>query len=438
MKQKIEVRALPTVADLRARRLELARASIRERLLAGHLDEVRVVVDSLAQEFDIVDVASASIELLLAAGAPDKDPRVLEPGAGPAGRSRCSSDARPPEGAAAPRRLRGRQPALHRSGPQRRHPACRSRGGDHRRSGHRFGRARGDRDRRSLLDRRGPHPPDGLDHHRPAQHDDPQEEGRRSPGSAPLRSSRRDGIASRGPGATVLGARNPPLNGGAPSACVLRYMLCRDGGLTMFGRLVSGRRRGKRPASSEPSVARRGWPSSERDEVGPGEREGGEAPVAPAVALAAWASRRRGSKPTSRRCASCRKTTGQAEPHCDDSARAGGAVLPPEPAAEAIAIVRDAIKAADANGVRDRLTAKLFYLAAGIESQSSRVEDALNDRFGAGLPCWTSWRVREGRDLVRLRESLGAVLTVAGRYREARAELEEAIGSPAERSLRVI
>jgi ATP-dependent RNA helicase DeaD len=52
-KQKIEVVPIPTVADLRARRLEITRASLRERLLAGDLDHTRVVVESLAAEFDI-------------------------------------------------------------------------------------------------------------------------------------------------------------------------------------------------------------------------------------------------------------------------------------------------------------------------------------------------------------------------------------------------
>jgi ATP-dependent RNA helicase DeaD len=61
-KQKIEIAAVPTVADLRARRLEMTRASIRETLLAGHLDHFRVVVDSLAQEFDIMDVAAAAVK----------------------------------------------------------------------------------------------------------------------------------------------------------------------------------------------------------------------------------------------------------------------------------------------------------------------------------------------------------------------------------------
>ena len=62
-KQKIEVCQLPTVADLRAKRLELTRASLRERLLQGDLDDVRVVVESLAEEFDVVEVAAAAVKL---------------------------------------------------------------------------------------------------------------------------------------------------------------------------------------------------------------------------------------------------------------------------------------------------------------------------------------------------------------------------------------
>src|SRR5262249_58965305 len=57
-KQKIEVATVPTVADLKARRLELTRASVRERLLAGDYDDTRVVVESLAGEFDLFDVAA--------------------------------------------------------------------------------------------------------------------------------------------------------------------------------------------------------------------------------------------------------------------------------------------------------------------------------------------------------------------------------------------
>jgi ATP-dependent RNA helicase DeaD len=66
-KQKIELASVPTVADLRSRRLDVMRASLRERLLAGNIDDVRVIVESLAEEFDIVRVASAAVKLALEA-----------------------------------------------------------------------------------------------------------------------------------------------------------------------------------------------------------------------------------------------------------------------------------------------------------------------------------------------------------------------------------
>ena len=62
-KQKIEIASVPTVADLRAKRLELTRASLRESILAGGLDDYRVVVESLAEEFDPMDVAAAAVKL---------------------------------------------------------------------------------------------------------------------------------------------------------------------------------------------------------------------------------------------------------------------------------------------------------------------------------------------------------------------------------------
>jgi ATP-dependent RNA helicase DeaD len=93
-KQKIEIATVPTVADLRARRLELTRASIRETVLAGDLDHYRVVVDSLAQEFDIMDVAAAAVKQADAkeSGSDDEEiPTVsLRPdSAGRAGRDRA-------------------------------------------------------------------------------------------------------------------------------------------------------------------------------------------------------------------------------------------------------------------------------------------------------------------------------------------------------------
>jgi ATP-dependent RNA helicase DeaD len=62
-KQRIAVEPLPTVIDLRTRRLELTQAALRETLVAGDLDSFRVVVESLAEEFDVVDVATAAVKL---------------------------------------------------------------------------------------------------------------------------------------------------------------------------------------------------------------------------------------------------------------------------------------------------------------------------------------------------------------------------------------
>ncbi|OJW20426.1 MAG: heavy metal transporter [Planctomycetales bacterium 71-10] len=62
--QKIAIEKIPTVADLRARRLELTRASIRESIVAGELENYRVIVESLAGEFDVMDVAMAAAKLL--------------------------------------------------------------------------------------------------------------------------------------------------------------------------------------------------------------------------------------------------------------------------------------------------------------------------------------------------------------------------------------
>jgi ATP-dependent RNA helicase DeaD len=61
--QKIPVENIPTVADLRNRRLELTRASLRETLVAGELDAYRQLVTELASEHDAMDVAAAAVKL---------------------------------------------------------------------------------------------------------------------------------------------------------------------------------------------------------------------------------------------------------------------------------------------------------------------------------------------------------------------------------------
>src|SRR4051812_34868073 len=89
---KIDVATIPTVADLRARRLDLTRASLRERLLAGGNDHARVVIEALSTEFDIVDIAAAAVSMAHAAVAGDGDDReipavAIAPAADRAGRA---------------------------------------------------------------------------------------------------------------------------------------------------------------------------------------------------------------------------------------------------------------------------------------------------------------------------------------------------------------
>ena len=76
--QRVTVATLPTVADLRHRRLELTRASLREAILAGGLDPFRNVVNELSSEFDIVDVAAAAVKLAHEASHAEADAQAEE------------------------------------------------------------------------------------------------------------------------------------------------------------------------------------------------------------------------------------------------------------------------------------------------------------------------------------------------------------------------
>jgi ATP-dependent RNA helicase DeaD len=67
-RRKIAIESVPTVHDLRARRLELTRASLEEMLIGGELDSYRVIVESLAEEYDVLDVAAAAVKLADDAG----------------------------------------------------------------------------------------------------------------------------------------------------------------------------------------------------------------------------------------------------------------------------------------------------------------------------------------------------------------------------------
>ena len=94
--QRIEIQKVPTVADLRSRRLEMMRASLREAILGDDLDGFRVVVETLADEFDVMEVALAAVKLADDAvggssdevDIPDVTLREERPARGPSGPSR--------------------------------------------------------------------------------------------------------------------------------------------------------------------------------------------------------------------------------------------------------------------------------------------------------------------------------------------------------------
>ncbi len=76
-KSKIEIATVPTVADLRTRRLELTKASLREGILAGDLDAFRSIVEALADEFDVMDVAAAAVKQLELANGGSVDEKEI-------------------------------------------------------------------------------------------------------------------------------------------------------------------------------------------------------------------------------------------------------------------------------------------------------------------------------------------------------------------------
>src|SRR5690349_11794575 len=98
----ITVEKVPTVADLRARRLDLTRAALRESLLTDDLDRFRVVVETLTDEFDLMEVALAAVKLAHeAVGGSDDDEEIPQVSFRP-------DKAAPRSGKAADRPARGR------------------------------------------------------------------------------------------------------------------------------------------------------------------------------------------------------------------------------------------------------------------------------------------------------------------------------------------
>ncbi|MGW3616974.1 DEAD/DEAH box helicase [Micromonospora arida] len=71
--QRITIDKIPTVADMRTRRLELTQAALRESLLEDDLDPFRVIVETLTDEFDLMEVALAAVKLAHEVTSPGSD-----------------------------------------------------------------------------------------------------------------------------------------------------------------------------------------------------------------------------------------------------------------------------------------------------------------------------------------------------------------------------
>jgi ATP-dependent RNA helicase DeaD len=69
----IAIEKVPTVADLRARRLELTRATLRQIVLEDDLDAFRAVVEPLGNEYGIYEVALAAVKLAMDASGTSRD-----------------------------------------------------------------------------------------------------------------------------------------------------------------------------------------------------------------------------------------------------------------------------------------------------------------------------------------------------------------------------
>jgi ATP-dependent RNA helicase DeaD len=103
----IAIEKVPTVADLRARRLELTRAALRQIVLEGDLDAFRAVAEPLGEEFGIYEVALAAVKLASDASGTSRDEEELP-----------EVDLRPPDDRGGRRKAAGRDQRRGRPAPE--------------------------------------------------------------------------------------------------------------------------------------------------------------------------------------------------------------------------------------------------------------------------------------------------------------------------------
>jgi ATP-dependent RNA helicase DeaD len=117
-RQKIEIATVPTIVEVRARRLDVTRAAIRDAILEDDLDGYRVVVEALGEEFDPIVVALGAVKLAHRASAGEEDATEI-PDAAPtpgAHRARDRGRDRPRDGERSERGAAGERAARPRRG----------------------------------------------------------------------------------------------------------------------------------------------------------------------------------------------------------------------------------------------------------------------------------------------------------------------------------
>ena len=98
-KQKIHIEQVPSILDLRARRLDKTRIDLQQAIEGGKLDAFRTVVDALGEEYELLDIAAGALKLAhQAAGNREGDEEEIKIVASPREENQPRSKERRPAG----------------------------------------------------------------------------------------------------------------------------------------------------------------------------------------------------------------------------------------------------------------------------------------------------------------------------------------------------
>jgi ATP-dependent RNA helicase DeaD len=91
-KRKVSIENVPTVVDIRARRMEITSAAVREVLEGGDYDAYAVIVEALADDYDVLAIAAAAVKMAHESKAPDVSEEDIVMPAAPVEQRQKASD----------------------------------------------------------------------------------------------------------------------------------------------------------------------------------------------------------------------------------------------------------------------------------------------------------------------------------------------------------